>query len=288
MTTDVADQTAAPPAGEAPSAAPDPGTQPPPAPANEAPADSASNPAPPTPAIDAAPTPKAPEPERLTPEEWQQRQQAQQDAQAERDRQQRLKSLKLNAPMEVRDAFDDLSERLGVAIPKDLREPVLNKINEVLDAADEAARLALGDEYEGDRAILRDTTRAFIANVPEAQRGQFAEKVRGQDPDVWVKTLLDVAKPAIEATVRTDFIGAHAALLPEGKTRDDFTTKAKTLTKTSDIAQAFHDSLVGVVGPKGEPQIASRGISEATPLTTDDARTLPVAELVKRRAAARS
>lgn len=282
MTTDVADTTAAPPSGDI--APPETGTQPPSPPAPAAPSDIA----PPTPAPTPPPAPPAPEPERLTPEEWQQREQDRQNAQAERDRVQRLKEAKINAPITIRDALDEIQERIGTAIPKELRALILDPVNEALANADEAARLSLSDEYEGDREILKDTTRAFIKHTPEAERGKFAEKVRGQDPDVWVSTFRDVAMAEGAVAARAEFVETLVALLPEGKERDDFTSKAKGPTKTSDIAQAFHDSLVGVVGPKGEPQVMSRGMSQAAPLTTEEARTLPVPELMRRRAAARS
>lgn len=176
----------------------------------------------------------------------------------------------------ARDAIDTLSEALDVRIPADLRKPLLDLVQNLVDNGRRGADLEHLETVNGLNDTLRDTSVSFVAALDDAaMRDAFANKVRGQEPSVWVKTLLDLKTPGIEAAARQSYTDALAALLPEGASRDGYTSKVKAMSDTKQLAQAFHDALVGVVGPGGEPRVAARG----------GAGPVDLAEVTRRRAA---
>ncbi len=236
----------------------------------------------------AAPAPTQ-EPRRQTAEEWQREQAAikrQLDAQAEDEA---AEALITSAPVTMRDMLDTLAEELGVTIPSELRKPFVAHSNDVSTLALKGGERKWKGQHDELKTTLDDTSRAFLKALDTAADMQkFSGMVRDKDPDVWVQALLDVKTPAIAAKAIEGVATANAALLPEGAVRDGYTAAVKGESDPKKISQAFHDALVGVVGPKGEPQVTSRGMSSDAPLTVEESRTLPVAELIKRRAAARS
>ena len=168
--------------------------------------------------------------------------------------------MSTNAPIEVRDRLDEMAEQLDRTIPADIRKPIIDLVNDLVKHANTGAELKLADEHKGLKETLDDTSLAFLSQMktPE-ERQKYVGLVRNQTPDKWVQALIDVKTPEIAAKALEDASAAQALLLPEGADRDAFTAKVKGEHDAKKIAQAFHDALVGVVGPKGEPRVAARG-----------------------------
>lgn len=207
-----------------------------------------------------------PEPQRFTQQEWERQQQLTQRAQARQAADTEAKELASNAPTMVRDALDTLAEELDVRIPADLRKPIIQVVENLIKHGKRGAELNYAEERSADTAdvdelqgILEDTSAAFLAGLTPAERNQFAGKVRGQSPSVWVKTYEEIRTPAIEHAAIEKTTAAYASKLPEGQVRDDFLGKFKTEHDAAKLAQGFHDALLGVVGPQGEPHVAARG-----------------------------
>jgi hypothetical protein len=221
--------------------------------------------------------PPANEPRRLTPEEWQAEQKRQQAEETRNAWATRAKEIVTKAPVEIRDKMDDLQEKLDTTIPKELRQDIYDWADDLIKHGTTGAELKYQEQYQDLKETLDDTSLAFLAACETpAERQKFADGVRGKSPDVWVKTILDLKTPAIAAKATEALVTAQAALLPEGEVRDSFTSKIKGESDPKKIAQAFHDTLVGVVGPGGEPRVAARGGGSGRPT---------LAEVTRRRAA---
>lgn len=223
------------------------------------------------------PAPNPDEPRRLTQSEWEQQQQANDRQKLQDDWSTRAKELHTNAPILMRDAIDKLAEELDAKISADLRKPLIDIVTDLVTHGEKGAELKYSDEFKGLKETLDDTSLAFLAACETpAERQKFADGVRGKPPEVWVKTLIDLKSPSIAAKALENATTAQAALLPEGEARDGFTAKVKGEHDPKKIAQAFHDALVGVVGPGGEPRVASRTGSNGRPT---------LAEVTRRRSA---
>lgn len=273
--------------GAPPQGTGEPGNPPEPGKGGQEPAGSGSGqqPAPgegdePKPAASQEQQPPAPgpgEPRRLTQDEWQAQQAAIKRQLEDEEAVTAAAKLITDAPVKVRDEFDTLAEKLDITIPAELRKPIVDLINDLAQTGTKGAERKWQGQYNELKETLDDTSLAFLgACETAAERQKFADMVRGKDPAVWVKSILDLKTPAIAAKALENASTAQAALLPEGEVRDAFTAKVKGEHDPKKIAQAFHDSLVGVVGPSGEPRVAARGSAGGRPT---------LAEVTRRRAA---
>lgn len=204
--------------------------------------------------------PSAQEPRRLTQEEWQAQQADIRRQQEAKDWEEKAGKLVVEAPVQVRDMIDTLAEELDVRIPADLRKPILDLVNELATHGTKGGEIKWKGQHDELQETLKDTSLAFVSAMDDAQmRNKFADAVRGKDPKAWVGALIELKTPAIAAKALADAATAQAALLPEGEVRDGFSAKIKGENDPKKIAQAFHDALLGVVGPAGEPRVAARG-----------------------------
>ncbi len=204
--------------------------------------------------------PATPEERRLTPQEWQAEQAAAKRQLEAQEQDTKAQELITNAPVSARDLLDTLAEELDVRIPADLRKPLLDLVQDLTTTGIKGGELKWKGRHDELKETLDDTSLAFFAELPTPkERQQFAAAVGDKGPTAWVKALIDLKTPAISAKALEDSTTAQAALLPEGAVRDGFTAKVRGERDAAKIAQAFHDALVGVVGPKGEPQVAARG-----------------------------
>lgn len=253
--------------GAPPQGAPDKGTPPEPGKGGQEPAGGGDPQTPPAsgdePKPDASvqpsPTPAGPEPRRQTQEEWQREQaaiKARLDADAEETA---AAELVATAPTTARDLLDTLAEELDVRIPVDLRKPLLELVDSLTTTGTKGAEKKWSGQFKELKDTLDDTSLAFVgAMETAADRNKFADAVRGKEPKDWVKALIDIKTPAIAAKALENAAAAHAALLPEGEVRDGFVAKVKGETDPKKLAQTFHDALLGVVGPAGEPRVTPR------------------------------
>lgn len=223
-----------------------------------------------------AKTPPAPqEPPRKTEAEWQAEQRARERQQSLEDWDKKARDLHTKAPVSMRDALDELATKLDVSIPAELRKPLIQLVEDLVEHGARGAELKHADTFTDLKETLEDTSLAFLSQMDDAaMRQKFADQVRGKDPATWVKALLDVKAPSIQAKEREAFVKEQGNLLPEGDVRTAFLEKAGKLSSAKDIAQAFHDSLLGVVGPAGEPRTQIRGGGGGRPT---------LAEVTKRR-----